>query len=422
LPLRLLSTLDGTVTHAGYPLDGANNTYIIIENNEWQVGYMHPDETYVVLGQHVLPGEPIGLMGDIGQSSWTHVHYWILDKRTGKNVSDQSQFWNVSSTVAPKVEENSTVQSVGELPFLNDESQTTASFFGHDGCNDIGDIRYIVWHQIAVGSTGTPVEGMDGTRLASAFKNGKGWDRPGYHFLITDVDAGNGYVRVDQIWPTSCYSYGVAQYTNTDGSVVLVNTYAINMSYVDNPTGSPPSESQLKTMLTLSMSLKQKYPNATVLGHKEIPQQSRSDPVGVDMNQIRAQIDSGSIAPDYTVVSRATNTQTTTVSISSQPSSQIETVVPGSSFTPVNLSTLVDPDAQPEEGLQGDLSQDGWIVESVEVIEETSSVDESVKIDLSSPEAFIKSIPVRLRLPLIIGVLSLFGIGIFSATRKKEKE
>ena len=55
------------------------NSTIRIENEEWIVLLLHP-RSYLIAEGPVRRGQPIGVMGAIGNATGPHVHYTIYDK------------------------------------------------------------------------------------------------------------------------------------------------------------------------------------------------------------------------------------------------------------------------------------------------------------------------------------------------------
>lgn len=90
------------------------------------------------------------------------------------------------------------------------------------------------------------------------WKNSLGWENPGYHFLVS---ADGSYERLA---PDSAICNGVAGY----------NSNSIHISYkggvdkkgraLDNRTPE-----QKETLITLLRTMKDKYPNAVIKGHRD---------------------------------------------------------------------------------------------------------------------------------------------------------
>jgi hypothetical protein len=78
---EMLSAISGTVTEKF--VDGVGNPVLVISNTDFETGYMHMDPIIVNIGEKVQSGQKIGMMGDIGQSTWTHLHFWAKNLKTG---------------------------------------------------------------------------------------------------------------------------------------------------------------------------------------------------------------------------------------------------------------------------------------------------------------------------------------------------
>lgn len=87
----------------------------------------------------------------------------------------------------------------------------------------------------------------------------KGWNNPGYHYVIT-ADG-----RIHQMLPVEMVSNGVKGYNATAINVAYVGGINKKGKAVDNRT-----EEQKKSLITLLTQLKKKYPNAEILGHRDI--------------------------------------------------------------------------------------------------------------------------------------------------------
>jgi RHS repeat-associated protein len=71
----VVATMSGRVYDIGY--NDVRGNYVYITNTRYQVGYLHLSRTYVSVGDYVYQGEIIGISGNTGNSTATHLHYWI---------------------------------------------------------------------------------------------------------------------------------------------------------------------------------------------------------------------------------------------------------------------------------------------------------------------------------------------------------
>lgn len=94
--------------------------------------------------------------------------------------------------------------------------------------------------------------------LKAEFKR-KGWKFPGYHYAITP-DGG-----IHQLLAIEYVSNGVQGY----------NFYSINVAYLGgiDSNGKPVdnrTDAQKKALITILTQLKKKFPNAVIMGHRDI--------------------------------------------------------------------------------------------------------------------------------------------------------
>lgn len=83
----ILSTADGVVVRLEKPIPGKKDSghkmyggWVEIDhyNGETISGYAHLDETFVEVGEHVVQGQVIGIMGDTGISTAEHLHFYVF--------------------------------------------------------------------------------------------------------------------------------------------------------------------------------------------------------------------------------------------------------------------------------------------------------------------------------------------------------
>lgn len=94
--------------------------------------------------------------------------------------------------------------------------------------------------------------------LLKEFKD-KGWKNPGYHYVV--FPDGN----VEQLLPQSEVSNGVQGYNSTSINVAYVGGIDNKGRAIDNRT-----DAQKEALETLLRSLKVCYPNAHIMGHRDI--------------------------------------------------------------------------------------------------------------------------------------------------------
>lgn len=94
--------------------------------------------------------------------------------------------------------------------------------------------------------------------LKKEFKN-KGWKNPGYHYVIMP----DGTTR--QLLGEEKVSNGVKNYNSTAINVAYVGGIDGNGKSVDNRTAE-----QKKSLIDLLKILRKRYPDAQILGHRDI--------------------------------------------------------------------------------------------------------------------------------------------------------
>lgn len=87
----------------------------------------------------------------------------------------------------------------------------------------------------------------------------KGWKNPGYHYVIFP----DGHIV--NMLPESKVSNGVAGYNSTSINVAYVGGIDKSLKAVDNRTPE-----QKAALVMLLKTLKVKYPNAVIMGHRDI--------------------------------------------------------------------------------------------------------------------------------------------------------
>ena len=94
--------------------------------------------------------------------------------------------------------------------------------------------------------------------LKAEFK-ARGWKHPGYHYAVMPRG------RIEQMLPEEEVSNGVQGYNSTSINVAYIGGIDGNGKAVDNRT-----EEQKKSLLSLLKSLRERYPKAKIMGHRDI--------------------------------------------------------------------------------------------------------------------------------------------------------
>ena len=89
--------------------------------------------------------------------------------------------------------------------------------------------------------------------------NAKGWKHSGYHYAV--LPSG----RIEQMLPEEEVSNGVQGYNSTSINVAYIGGIDGNGKAVDNRT-----EEQKKSLVSLLKSLRERYPKAKIMGHRDI--------------------------------------------------------------------------------------------------------------------------------------------------------
>lgn len=94
--------------------------------------------------------------------------------------------------------------------------------------------------------------------LKAEFK-AKGWKHSGYHYAV--MPSG----RIEQMLPEEEVSNGVQGYNSTSINVAYIGGIDRNGKAVDNRTSE-----QKKSLVGLLKQLRQRYPKARIMGHRDI--------------------------------------------------------------------------------------------------------------------------------------------------------
>lgn len=112
--------------------------------------------------------------------------------------------------------------------------------------------------RIFVHCTGSPQATTTVSSLFAEFHR-KGWSKPGYHYVVFP----NGVIR--QLLSESQVANGVKGYNRHSIHIAYVGGVDGNLRTLDNRT-----EAQRKTLLRVLRALRKAYPNAQILGHRDI--------------------------------------------------------------------------------------------------------------------------------------------------------
>jgi len=116
-------------------------------------------------------------------------------------------------------------------------------------------IEYIVIH-----CTGTRTE----TSVASILKywrETKGWENPGYHFLISHRNS-----NIHQLIPINEIANGAIGHNHNSIHIAYIGGLDANGEYNDTRTDATKHK-----MMDLIRKAKARWPNAVVLGHRDLP-------------------------------------------------------------------------------------------------------------------------------------------------------
>lgn len=123
------------------------------------------------------------------------------------------------------------------------------------------EIKYLVVHCTATPPT-TTIKSIE-----HYWKTTLGWENPGYHYIIER----NG--TLVPLLPETLIANGVKGYNKNAIHISYIGGTAANGKPIDNRT-----DAQKQTMHQCLLQLQQKYPQATVLGHRDFPGVNKSCP------------------------------------------------------------------------------------------------------------------------------------------------
>lgn len=123
------------------------------------------------------------------------------------------------------------------------------------------EINYIVVH-----CTGAS-QRQSITEIKNYWRNVKGWNSPGYHYIITPDGA------VTNLQPLEKTTNGVAGYNAHSVHVCYIGGVDENNKPLDNRT-----EQQKISLRKIVSEMKEKFPTAKVLGHRDFPNVKKACP------------------------------------------------------------------------------------------------------------------------------------------------
>ncbi len=85
--------MDGVVDKAGY--DNRSGNYVILKHGNFHVSYCHLSSIVVDKGEHVFPGTIVGVTGNSGHSTGSHLH--LTCKKDGKSINPIILFSAIST-------------------------------------------------------------------------------------------------------------------------------------------------------------------------------------------------------------------------------------------------------------------------------------------------------------------------------------
>lgn len=87
--------MDGIVEKVGY--DNRSGNYVILKHGNYRVSYCHLSSIIVRKGEYVYPGIIVGVTGDTGRSTGSHLH--LTCKKNGKSINPAILFTTNSSSL-----------------------------------------------------------------------------------------------------------------------------------------------------------------------------------------------------------------------------------------------------------------------------------------------------------------------------------
>lgn len=122
-------------------------------------------------------------------------------------------------------------------------------------------IKYIVLHCTATDQY------LDPQQIIDYWRNHLGWRNPGYHYLVEPSG------RLHVLQPEELVANGVRGYNRQSIHVAFIGGINEHRQPEDNRT-----EAQKLVLRALVQTLKNRYPEATVQGHRDFPRVTKACP------------------------------------------------------------------------------------------------------------------------------------------------
>ena len=224
--------------HPIYYPKGAKETQEIIN---WNKGRNYTAD-YIKSFQKVI-GTKVD--GGIGTDTVNAIRHY-----QEKNGLGQDGKWGKDCADHAKLERKYNSGSAGNT--------TNASSGGKAASSGGRKIEYIFVHCTA-GHQNQTAQDVKNYHLKSKAKGGRGWSRPGYHYIVEPSGAIVQLVNENQI------SNGVVGYNSKSINVCYIGGIDKKLNPLDNRTGA-----QKEGIRNKLLELRGRYPNAKILGHRNV--------------------------------------------------------------------------------------------------------------------------------------------------------
>lgn len=112
----IISTAYGIITNISESKTGYGNMVIIEHSYGFESLYAHLSQILVTKGERVIPGQTIGLMGESGRATGSHLHYEI--HKNGVSLNPKNNIL-LKIKVVEKTTANLTVSETSDKPIQN---------------------------------------------------------------------------------------------------------------------------------------------------------------------------------------------------------------------------------------------------------------------------------------------------------------